>query len=537
VRRPWPALVLLIGGTLLLVALYLPWQRFTQSLADYFGRDRGTVQHLLQLFGDTSSWDGWSSGVAPAAALSALLLVALAGAALVRPVLLPRLPLGRCALIAAYFALAVGVDIRSDARFFIGQQEVEAAVDDHFAYGGFLALGGAILVLLSVAQMRGHDVLRRRSPLALVATTLVGGLVAGFLLPWERFQGQSQTAIDSPAAQLAASVALCIPSAWWRDSPVHPLERVGLAAAAALFTGAAFASTAFPATRAYGAWVALAFAGALLALSLIGQLRLPDITRVSWRRLVMGVAGVLLVAGLFLPLTELCYPGGIFGPTSPDRCEPLSGWVSILGSAAGALAIVMAVTALASLKHGLSRLELAAGIGLLVSALGLQQGESPSGLSYGFWISCGCAAALVVLALAEVGRSQLEWDARLTAVVCCLVYLAVVVPPWWSVWKLPDEIRWAFWFAPLSWLTIAGTLLCLGLIRRWLDRSSATWWLVAIPVSMALLAAVDVVRAEAMTWGAGIVLGLCAVLALLGRVEQTVGVRIAVPEALRIDRL
>jgi hypothetical protein len=80
VRRPWPALVLFSGGALLLVSLYLPWQRVSVDVSEY-GDLQGSVDSLLQLFRGLGPLDGWDSGVAPAAALAALLLVALSAVA------------------------------------------------------------------------------------------------------------------------------------------------------------------------------------------------------------------------------------------------------------------------------------------------------------------------------------------------------------------------------------------------------------------------------------------------------------------------
>jgi hypothetical protein len=54
----------------------------------------------------------------------------------------------------------------------------------------------------------------------------------------------------------------------------------------------------------------------------------------------------------------------------------------------------------------------------------------------------------------------------------------------------------------------------------------------------ALLATLDLVRAETITWGGGIVLGLCALLALSAWVEDARGLGTPqVPELIRVDRL
>jgi hypothetical protein len=54
------------------------------------------------------------------------------------------------------------------------------------------------------------------------------------------------------------------------------------------------------------------------------------------------------------------------------------------------------------------------------------------------------------------------------------------------------------------------------------------------------LAGIDLIdqREEAATWGRGAIVGLCLLLALLGRIEQRGGLEhIGVPDAVRLDRL
>jgi hypothetical protein len=252
-----------------------------------------------------------------------------------------------------------------------------------------------------------------------------------------------------------------------------------------------------------------------------------------WSRLVLAAVAVLFVTTLFLPATEFCYPAGTVGPSA--ACFPQKAWPTLPGSAAGALAMGLIVHALLPERRWFSPMELSAGIGLLVTTYGFQFSEGePAHLRYGFWIAVVCAA---VLAAVSFARARIAFDARLAPLSVCLVYLAVVVPPWWSVWD-PNRMRWAFWFAPFSWLTITGALLCLTLMRLWLERRGAALWLVLTPMAMATLAVVDLARAEAITWGGGIVLALCALLAVCALLEQRRGLgERRIPEILRVDRL
>ena len=521
-RRPWPALLLSLGGALLLVSLYLPWQRFSLDLSE-FGNQRGTVDSLLGLFAGTDSLEGWESGVAPAAALAALLLVGLSGAAYARPGLVARLPLGRCALVTAYFAIAIAVGVRSHAMSLTTGVDLEAQV----AYATYVGLAAAAAALLGALVLRRAEVSVYRSPGAAAGVLLAVGLLTAFLLPWTRFAGFENTGISGPAAQVAAVFAICMPAA--RSAPV----RLGLVVLTALFTAAAFSTTTFPYGRAYGAWIGIGFALALVAYSLKGVIRRPDVEGAPWSRLVLGASCLLLVASFFLPWQEFCYPAES-GPLS-GRCVSVNGWQNESGAGAAVLAIALILGALARMRRLPPRAELAAGIALLVTTLGFQSGYGGEfRLGYGFWVGAVCAGLIVVLAAVGLGRPP--FDARLAPIALCLAYLAVVVPNWWGVLTF-DSPRF-FWFAPFSWITVVGALLALTLIRFWLERPADTRQLLLVPAVLAVLATLDLVRAETITRGGGIVLGLCVLLGLFAWVEHARGLgTLKIPEALRVDRL
>jgi hypothetical protein len=502
VRRPWPALVLLLGGALLLVALYLPWQRASLGL-----------QHF---FGGSEPFEGWVSGVAPAAALAALLLVGLSVLAFARPELAARLPLGRSALATAYFGVAIAVDTRSAATGY---------GDVRFAYGAYLGLGAAAAVLLAALALRRAELRQLRSPFAVAATILTSGLLLVLLLSWSQFMEFEYTGIATAPAQVAAVVAICTPSA--------PRS---LALLAGLFIAAAFSvTTSSGLERTYGAWLGIGLAISFAVLSVSAGIRRPELERIPWTRLVLSAAALLLVTSFFLPWQEACYPAEALG-TSSGLCVSAKGWVSEAAAGAAILATALIVGALGRLDWLPPRAELAAGIALLVTTLGFQFGHGGMfGLGYGFWIGAACTAVIVVVAATSLSPPPL--DTRLAPIALCLAYLAVVVPTWWGVLTAFDAPRF-FWFAPFSWITVAGALLALTLIRLWLERPSDTRQLLLVPAVIAALAGLDLARAEGISWGGGIVLGLCALLALFAWLENRGGLgRLHVPEILRIDRL
>ena len=119
--------------------------------------------------------------------------------------------------------------------------------------------------LLTAFAIRHREFLRRRSALQPAFLALVACLLIAVLLPWELYPSPRQVTLlgiaHAPAA-VAAALALC--SALARRTE----ERLVLAAATALFSGAAVSSVTYPGSHAYGAWVGLGIALALVALAL-----------------------------------------------------------------------------------------------------------------------------------------------------------------------------------------------------------------------------------------------------------------------------
>jgi hypothetical protein len=528
---------------LLLASLYLPWRAASCSEGS-FGAQSGSVCGLLHTFsGGLQANDGLSSEVGPAAALFALLLIALAATSYARRGLAGRLPLGRCALLGGYFAIAVGIETRSE----VSQPEINGT--SHYAYGAYVGLAATIVVLVAAAVARREELPRYRSASALAMLVLVGALLLTFLLPWweQRVLPAATTSIGiaSPALVVAAALALILPRAW-----SDPVERLGLVAAIALFTGvAAGSSPDFLVSRAYGVWLGLAAVGAIVLLVLVNGPRTVKLGEASWHELGVGAAAALFFGGLFLPWQRWCYGAGRdFGPLA-GRCISTNAWTTypLLATVAGVLAVALVVAMLQPPWLGLSVVELAASFGIVVTTLGfaLQEGGSDGfHVSHGYGSTIGfiIAAVLVLLALLRSGLPAVDWHrvpARLVPMAACVSYLVIVVLPWWIL--NPDDGRWNLSFPAFTWLTVTGAILGIHLLALWARRitgAPAGSQLVLLPLALLALATVELVVRGDFNRGWGAVAGLCLLLAILGQIEQRRGLDgLRVPEALRLDRL
>ena len=416
-----------------------------------------------------------------------------------------------------------------------------------------------IVVLVAAGMERRGELARYRSFAQLVMLVLVGGLLVAFLLPWweeEYFGADSQLiatsttpGITSSAAAVAAALALCVPVLWSRAGATLA-ERLALAAAVALFTGGAAVSLQpFFGDRLYGFWLALGLAGGLLLLALVKGPRSLRLAQSSWRQLAAGGAGALFVGTLFLPWQSWCYEAGHgFGPIG-GHCLSTNAWRTSLPTAAAALLAIALVLAVLQPSRHLSAVELAAGFGLLVATLGfsLQEGGGGGfhvGHAYGSTIGFTLAGVLIALALAHSRVPTLDWHrvpVRLAPIAACAAYLTIIVLPLLDVFQ--EDFHTPPIYPPVSWLTIAGALLgihLLGLWARQIAGASAGAELVLVPLALLALATVDLIsqRAEAATWGRGAIVGLCLLLALLGRIEQREGLEsVRIPGTLRVDRL
>ncbi len=258
----------------------------------------------------------------------------------------------------------------------------------------------------------------------------------------------------------------------------------------------------------------------------------------------------MLVVSLFLPWRQFCNPGGRPYGHGIGSCIDTTGWgIGEFGSFAGVLALLLIFGALAASRLAFPPTEIVLAIATLVAVLGASLGKSigyPSwSFGYGAYIGFAATGILLFIALCQVPPPRIESRhalARLVPLATAFAAFLTIALPLWSV--LPD--RWSSEAVVLKdWYAVVGLLLTIHLLRRWLESARRIPFppdqLVVLPLALLALTALELIRkrSEGMTWGGGILVGLCLLLALLGWMEPTGRLEsFHVPEELwRIDRL
>jgi hypothetical protein len=520
VRHRLPALVLLACALTFLASLYLPW-RTSQGGPNFILGGEGT--------------DGWSTEAGVAASLAALVLVAGSATALVRPSVLSRLPLVPAAL--AVVGLAVGslLVMRAGESSF-------ARLHYHYAYGAFLGIASAGLTMLGALAL-DRATIRRPDAGQALAIVLAVGLLASYLLDWASARGQSAVSFPGlvlPVVVLAAT-GLCF---LFPGAPLWSGWSLYVAAAIAVLTGAAVhaVASAPTVTVAYGAWMALGSAIALVAPAMSGWPRTRP-TLVSTESVLVAGAAAVFVVALFLPWQKICASSDTTLGAGLGRCVTTTGWASGGQAAvAGVLALALVAAAAVAIWTATFTLELTLAVAILTASAGHAISDHPggpigSGLGYGAYVGFAAAGLLLVGALVRLRSRRHERGSalRLVPIAVSIACFCAIAFPLWGV--LPE--RWNPEAAVLrSWYAIAGVLLMLHLIRRWLGPAGEQ--LVFLPLVVLALTALDLVqeRDQGMTWGGGILVGLCLVLTFLGWKELNGGLEsLRVPEIWRVDRL
>jgi hypothetical protein len=529
-RRPWSSLVLLGCSLALLASLYLPWQAID-------------CRSATAPCGPASGFDGWSAGLP--VALAALALAGLALGAWARPGRVGPLPLALFAVLSGYLAFGVAVLTRSLAH---RQKAATPGLELHHGSGLYLGLAAGVLLLLAAAATI------RSRPGAAAVLLLVAGLLVAFLLPWRRFvlgpEHETGHGIGLASASIAAALALLLAALPMTTSPAARPWRLPLAVAVAVFTAAGLGKLAAFTTSLTAAWIGVGLALALVVVAALERPRQTVLDGARWPALATAAGTGLYLASLFLPWQEACYPSG-GAPAQlgiAGRCVSTDGW-RLETSVAGLLALGLVVLAYAPGLLAAAPVELAAGVGLLVATAGtqLEWGRVQSvrlDVGAGAFLGFVAAGVLVVLALAALRTRAPARPLALAPAAVSLVYVAVVVLPWWGV--LPDR-TWSTFsrsLAALSWQTVAEALVGIRLVRLWVDRAAGGTRtpaeLVILPLALAALAALDAIRVRelGLTRNTPVLVGLPALLLAFGVVERAGGIRgLRVPELFRIDRI
>ncbi|HJQ73313.1 MAG TPA: hypothetical protein VJ814_00385 [Gaiellaceae bacterium] len=514
-------LLLLMGsGLVFLASLYLRWRTLENAAGNF---------------------DGWGAVASYAAALIAVALVLAAAAALVRPTLVARLPLGGLGVSLGYFAAASAIQLTA---FSVplgtsppGGWTAYAPLHWGWSYGVYVGGASGGTAALAALVLRRQELARRRTVAEAVPVALALGLLVSFLLPWQALGSFSVIGLVAPAAMVAAA-GLLLGAGRLARAGLRP--RLAAVVALAMLTGAAASGIGLETHYAYGAWIGIGSAVALVALeaSRAGALlRMPGPPE-RWIAVRSAAAALLLVA-LFLPWLDYGFPQG--------RSFSTDGWEAVVGTGAGVLALLLLVaTAVPWVARHAP--EATFGSALLVATFGIQIGgfavpslHLGSGAYLGF-------AAVAILLLAQLGLLHRPSVDRRRAVVRAVPVLAsvacvgaAVVPAWQGVLP-PDWLTKAD--AVRNWFSVAALLLALHLLRLWIERiaspSTPTRGLVLTPLLILPLPVLELVheRSVGIVWGGLILVCLCLLLAALGWLEQRGGLeRFRLPEGLRLDRL
>jgi hypothetical protein len=529
-----PCLVLLASALTFLASLFLPWRELQAPTS-------GTgVLGVLNLFASGGNVEGWGTTVGVAASLAALALAAVAVAALIRPTAASRARFTPIALAMLYLAIGSVLVMRAEEKVY------GPRLHSHYAYGMFLGLAVAAIALVGAAALEASAIRRLRPTESL--TALLGvGLLASALLPWASPFGPDRT-ITFPGVTLgpvvlsAAGVCVIVGTALRASTTPYA------AFAVAVLTGASL-NAIWPNTIRYGAWIALGFALALGVVTAAAR-RDEQLARPTFAIGLGALAATVLVVSLFLPWQQFCNPDGRPYGHGIGSCIGTTGWANgEFGSFTGVLALLLIFGALAATRLAFPPTEIVLAIATLVAVMGASLGKSigyPSwSFGYGAYIGFAATGILLFIAFSRVPPPRIESRhalARLGPLAAAFAAFVTVALPLWAV--LPD--RWSSQAAVLKdWYAVVGLLLTIHLLRRWLESARRTPFpsdqLVALPLALLALTALELIqrRSEGMTWGGGILVGLCLLLALLGWMEPRGRLEsIRVPEELwRIDRL
>jgi hypothetical protein len=531
-NRRLPLWVLLASSLVFLASLFLPWRDTTSNVV--FG-DQGFLNLLAG-----GSVDGWLALAGDVAVLLVVTIVLATVAALRRPQLAVRLPIGGLGVALGYFAFAVAVEVHTLTREFGGGFTGRPPTPHSgWTYGFYLGLSSAGVAALSALAFRSAEPLRVRGAADAVAIVLGLGLLISFLLPWFEAGGPAGIGIHGIETGAAAIAALVlIVGGGWLHGEAGRRWRLPVTIAIATLTGGAASAVAFFYVHRFGTWLGVGCSVSLIAVEAVRAwpLKLPAPPR-GLAAVRVGAA-VLLIVALFLPWQE------VHGLVRENGAG-LDGWYSVTGTAAGSLSLLLLATpALPALESWV--LDAVVAVVIFVSVAGTAFREDLFAYQIGYGAILGFAAAGVLLVTAviplrigHVDRSRAL--ARALPLAASVLCIAAVVLPLWFV--LPEQ--WTFQASALHGsFTVSGVLLSLYLVRLWASRVPGPAWtdhrLTLVPLILLTLASLELIRFRNgdVIWSAVILVGLCLVLAVFGWIEEDRDLgSVGVPEALRLDRL
>lgn len=543
-KQRLPLLILLGSSLTFLASLYLPWESASDTNSKL-----GVTIH-------SGSFDGWASSIGAAAGVAALALAAVVVAALLRPHLAARLPVGRMALLTAYLAVAGAVQLRSVR----GTYQTFGAFRSHveLSYGTYLALAIAANTLVAAVVLRREEVFSRPRPERLLALALGLGLLVAFLLPWHEFPLPIRGAfrlLGTSSSSLIAAAILCLGATRWgaKEGPEVPLAGLAVVVltGATIAVGLGTAVAPFPVRIVYGAWLGLGLSLALLGVSA---------RHIAWRRaqwrpsrevVLLAVPALALLTALFLPWQSSCFPQHGVPRQYAGLCTSADGWATLPGTLAGALALGL-VALLVLPGRRAPTVRIASAIGLFVTTAGfrIEQPFEPVGFGYGSYIGFAAAgllllAAMVLADLRRAASPERRILVLLVPLAASVALLVVIAVPWWQV--LPERLQYQALDhrGYVDWLSVVAAIIALQLIYAWGRRIAGprhSDGLTLQPLLALTLVGLELIatRDYGLTWGGGIVVGLCLLLACLGWIEERGGglERFRVPEEIwRVDRL
>jgi hypothetical protein len=527
-RTRLPLFLLLASALTFLASLFLPWR-------DTTGATLSVGSPSLPATIGGGQIDGWVSGAGDVAVVLVVAIVIATVTGLRRPGISARLPFATLSVALAYFVAAVAVEVHRLSQQVGGFTGVVRIPTTGWTYGFYLGLAGGVVALFSGLAVRPSEPRPPRGVADVIAAALGVALLVSFLLPWLGFK--SPPSFSGYPGIVYASVAIAalglILGAPFLHREAGRPWRLPFAIAVAILAGGAFSATAFGAVHKYGAWVGIGCAVALVVLEagVAWPLRLPGPPH-GWAAVRVGAAGLLLAA-LFLPWQQ-------FGPG-----ETTNGWYDVAGAAAGSLCLVLIAMPALPILEGYV-VDLIVAVALLVSALGTTSREDAFiRIRYGAFVGLAAAGVLLATALVHARPGHLDGRrlrARAVPLAASILCVATVIVPWWNV--LPRE--WAYRAFPLpGWMAVPGLLLGLYLVRLWLLRVRGAEVtgnrLTLVPLTLLALASLELIRLRDgdVVWGALILVGLCLLLAVLGRTEERGGLdRLRVPDEIwRVDRL